>query len=74
MFFRRNACPVLQRLSQPTLLALLGDLHPAYQMLAGLDMSEWRIVSFDPSTRNVCVALDVRCGFRLLNITVPPIF
>ena len=71
--FRRQACPSLEPIAQVTLLALLDNNSTVYTMLAQLGLENWRIMAFDPSTREVCVELLAKSGVRLIDITLSPI-
>jgi hypothetical protein len=36
-----------------------------------MDYNSWSIVSFDPNSREVCVQIQTKSGFRNLSVTLP---
>lgn len=66
----KHACGGNQRISQKTLLAMIQDTS-FYALLSKIDPALWKIMSFDPMSREVCVKLTAPSGDRMISIKVP---
>ena len=69
--FKRRACQKQQRLSKPTLLAMLLEGSSTRTFFENLNDDEWSIVSFDPSKREVCVEIYQKGQTKTLSVTLP---
>jgi hypothetical protein len=79
--YRSNrACVVQQRMPKATLLAMLGDpasIGESYSdsqsraFFEKIPEDNWEVVSFDPSTRKVCVEISDDIGTRTVAVTLP---
>jgi hypothetical protein len=90
--FKRTACQATQRIAQSTVIAMItspGELThynnplnpaaaaPRVNFLAALPRNMWEVLSFNPSNREVCIALysvdrfGRRTTYRVMDIILP---
>ena len=76
--YKRIACQNTEPLSKGTLLAYLPPNSVQYNLLYNLSDSQWKILSFDPVTKEACVIIynddvesaNITLSFKL----IPPVF
>ena len=69
-FIPKRACVASRSISQNALLGLLTNTT-AGTFLSALDLSDWRILSYNSDTREACVELTPDSGIRTLSIDIP---
>lgn len=69
----RTACLNLQRIRKSTVLAMLTEESPEYNLLNNLEDSQWGIMSFNPHIREVCIVLYNPSGNKLISVKLPDI-
>lgn len=69
--FVSRKCQAVNRLSQTAFLALIEGT-PTARYFSALELSDWEIVSFNPTNREVCVQMTkVPVRRTTLTITIP---
>lgn len=68
---RAMKCKPLDSLRQETLIALLGEGTSVQAYFKSLDKTKWKITSFNPYTREVCVELTAKSGKRHIHVVLP---
>ena len=76
--YKRIACQNTEPLSKGTLLAYLPPNSVKHNLLSNLSDGQWKILSFDPVTKEACVVIynndvepaNITLSFKL----IPPVF
>ncbi len=68
-----NACQNTLRLSQNTLLAVLGPTNSVRLMLESIPVENWEVMSFDPRRSNACVRVNNGKRVVILDVFVPSV-
>lgn len=80
--FKRRSCQSGQRLSKPSLLAMLGEPpldgesfsnNASRAFFERIPNENWDIISFDVITRNVCVSILTNYGVHTISVILPPL-
>jgi hypothetical protein len=53
--FRKRGCDGAARMPKATFIAMLSEGSITHNFFLGLDDDQWRITSFNPDSREVCV-------------------
>lgn len=69
----KRACLNFQRISKPTVIAMLTPESPEYNFLNNLEDSQWEVMSFNPYIREVCIVLYNPAGNKLISVKLPNI-
>ena len=65
-------CTQPPNISAKTVKASFEENSTTWAFLDSLDESKWRVTSFDPRNRLVCIELDSCCGLtHYLTFTIP---
>jgi hypothetical protein len=70
--YRKHACQTFAPLSQSTALALMDKKGGAYKMISALSLSEWKVLSFDPYNKKVCIELLAKPGANRISVNLNP--